>query len=316
MRTRYPLPSLLTLAAMLLGSSLPTAAAADPALRCQTTKLATVGTEARARLTCEQRSLGGNASPSCATDAAVRRDTAFTRSEQSGTCSTVGDAAILGEAVTDLLATVRGQLVPSGPAPSGCTGRQLAATGRAIAQLVVAHLRDARTNDPVRLANALVATRSQLAARFSRAAALGGCLSSVSASAISDVLEQAATTFRGMLLDACPCWTTAQLDAAFPVGFFDANGRGGVVCGSPGTSLSIGAADLCTLAGPLGQVLTLPRGGAAVVPGGFCTLVPDLDPNDTGSCSAPPTVRTIDARQTAACTARLLASFAYHHLCP
>ena len=113
----------------------------------------------------------------------------------------------------------------------------------------------------------------------------------------------------------CPCWTSASLDAGFPPGYFDQNGRGGVVCNSPGTTTSLGSVDTCILNGPLGQQYTFARGGAAVL-ANICVLVPDLDPANTGLCNGPPTVVSLTAEQGAACVAALQASQAFQSSCP
>jgi len=313
MRVQASLTIVLVAAGVLIGATIPDAAGADPAFRCQAAKLAAVGAETSARLACEQRGLAGGSTAACILRAVLRRDAAFLRIEAAGACSTVGDSVILGEAAGSAVATLRSALLPGGPAPSACTARQLGAASRAIARLVRAHLRDARTPDPVRLAAAVADARAELEARFARAAQRGDCLSASTAAGISDLLEQAAVTFRGMLLGTCPCWTAAGIDAAFPPGYFDANGRGGVVCDAPVPSIS--ASDTCDLPGPMGQVFTLPRGGAGIFNGNSCLLLPDLDPNDTGTCSGTPNLMPITAEQVAACTARLLASDAYHLPC-
>lgn len=313
MRKQTLVKTLLVAAGVLIGAPLADAAGADPALRCQAAKLAAVRAEVTARITCERRGLSGGSTAACITQAAQRRDAAFSRHEAAGTCSTVGDSAILGDAAASAVSDLREVLLPGGPAPSACTASQLAASRSAIARLIRAHLRDARMPDPVRLAAAVADARTELAARFARAAQRGDCLSASTSAGISDLLEEAAVTFRGMLLGTCPCWTAAAIDAAFPPGYFDANGRGGVVCDAPLPSIS--AADTCDLFGPMGQVFALPRGGAALIDGHTCLLLPDLDPNDTGTCTGAPTLVSITAVEVAACTARLLASAAYHQLC-
>lgn len=314
MRTHCTSTSLVGLLAVVCVGSTSWAATA-PTLRCQTAKLIAVGAEVRSRLMCERRALAGKDATACTSGAALRRDTAFARDDASGMCGTVGDSEILGNAVEAFIDAVLDQLVPGGPGPSRCTGQEFGATARDIAKLALAHLRDARRPDPARFASDVASARAELVSSFVRAAQQGDCLSPATAAGVADLAEEAATTFRGMLLDACPCWTTSQIDAAFPSGFFDAAGRGGVVCNAPGTSASMGAADSCLLPGPLGQTTTLPRGGAGVISGSVCTLLPDLDPSNTGTCTGAPTVRAVTARESAACTARLLASSAYQGLC-
>jgi hypothetical protein len=114
----------------------------------------------------------------------------------------------------------------------------------------------------------------------------------------------------------CPCWTSAGIDAVFPPGFFDANGRGGALCNVDGTATSLGAADSCTLFGPGGLQFVFPRGGVAVLAQNVCVAVPDLDPGNSGSCNGTPTVLSTTPAQTAACTAALHASAAYQAACP
>ena len=314
MRTWTAIGTLLaTTAVLLLSVDVPVAAGADPAFRCQAGKLAAARDELVARLACEQRGLGGASTAACVTAAARRRDAAFARREGAGTCSTVVDSAILGDAVEKTVSTLRGVLLPGGPAPSACTARQLAAARDAIGRLVRAHLRDVRTPDPVGLAAAIAAVRTELAARFGRAAARGDCLSARSAADVSGILESDALTLRGMLIGTCPCWTSASIDLAFPPGFFDASGRGGAVCAVPAPSLV--AADSCVLHGPVGQDFTFPRGGVAVLGGNLCVAMADLDPSNIGSCSGVPQIVWISREEAAACTARLLASNVYRQLC-
>lgn len=118
---------------------------------------------------------------------------------------------------------------------------------------------------------------------------------------------------------ACPCWSSASLDAAFPPGFFDQEGRGGLFCSLQIELIDIegfGANDSCTLFGPAGQDALLPRGGAAVVPPSTCLLFPDLDPDDDGICSGPPLVEPTTAEESDACIAELRASQIYQTNCP
>jgi hypothetical protein len=110
---------------------------------------------------------------------------------------------------------------------------------------------------------------------------------------------------------ACPCWTSASLDAEFPAGYFDDAGRGGVACGPTfGFPVQRIAADTCTLPGPLGNDLELPRGGAAVLESS-CALFDDADPGNTGVCGHPPAVQGVTIPQRQACLETLYASTMY-----
>jgi hypothetical protein len=115
--------------------------------------------------------------------------------------------------------------------------------------------------------------------------------------------------------EPCPCFTSATLDATFPPGFFDENGRGGAVCDPP-ESVGIAAADTCFLARPVGGGFDLTRSGAAVVGGSSCTLFVDLDPDNTGFCSGPPLLTGITPAQAAGCIGELQASEIYQTECP
>ncbi len=293
-------------------------AAPSPEVRCAAAKLRATGGEARARLLCERRALTSSVLEPCGAAAIARRGAAYARADASGACASTHDSDILGAALDDLLVSLRLELVPGGFQPSRCTAAKLLGTGRAIGEMVAAHARDVRAPDPSRLAADLVAARVRLAAAFARAVRAGDCLSDASATEIGTLLVQAAATFRNLLAGSCPCWTTAQLDAAFPPGFFDAAGRGGATCSvpAPDAIVNVSASDTCTLFGPAGMTFVFPRGGAAIVNATTCFFTGDLDPSDSGTCGGAPSVTTVTAAEAAVCAARLRTSEPYRSSCP
>jgi hypothetical protein len=116
---------------------------------------------------------------------------------------------------------------------------------------------------------------------------------------------------------ACPCWTRASLNAAFPPGYFDEEERGGAVCNQPTTSSSVAAADTCTLFMP-GTTFVVPRGGAGIIGTTHCVVFSDMDANDDGVCdpSGPgPVALTLTAEQAVSCQTELLASQPYQAEC-
>jgi hypothetical protein len=114
----------------------------------------------------------------------------------------------------------------------------------------------------------------------------------------------------------CDCWSTAQIDAAFPAGFFDAEGRGGAVCAPPETLGGLIAADSCQFGPPAPNGYVFPRGGAMVLESS-CVLHTDEDLDDDGQCSSVfPTVTAVTPGQAALCLELLQASAAYQAECP
>ena len=121
---------------------------------------------------------------------------------------------------------------------------------------------------------------------------------------------------------SCPCWTTASLDAAFPPGFFEENGRGGVQC----STASLQSVDICYLEFPsvaavsrVAALLPQPRSGAGVsVTDRDCWMSTDLDPDDAGFfCDAFPILgRNLREQDAEFCLAQLQASQVFQALCP
>lgn len=311
---RGPGTFLSAVGSVLLLTSAPALAA--PSLRCALAKLHATGVEARARLLCEQRELRSNVLGTCQPTAVARREAAYARADATGVCDETGESEVLGDALVDLILSLRLVLVPGGVHPSRCTAAQLRGAARAIGEIVAAHVRDVRTPDASRLSASLAAARARLAATFARAAAAGDCLSNAPAESVADLLEPAAAGFRNLLLGSCSCWTTAQLAAAFPPGFFDTAGRGGASCSALSTLTSVSASDSCTLFGPVGQSFVLPRGGVAVLDATMCVLIGDTDPSNSGTCSDAPTIRRVTPSEAAVCGARLRASQPYRSNCP
>lgn len=112
-------------------------------------------------------------------------------------------------------------------------------------------------------------------------------------------------------LPTCPCFTRAALDAAFPPGYFDLNGRGGAVCRDESTSVAIFSAGTCTWnRPPLPGPFEFSRAGAGVVPGEACgPLTPDIDPDDDGNCDTIfGILQSVTPLEAAACIDELRAS--------
>ncbi len=115
----------------------------------------------------------------------------------------------------------------------------------------------------------------------------------------------------------CPCWSTAEIDASFPAGYFDAAGRGGALCTPPETLGGLIAADSCFLPGPSGNDFYLPRGGVMVLRGPACVWFDDGDADDDGQCvGSLPTVTYVTPGEAAQCIVELEASAAYQAECP
>lgn len=113
----------------------------------------------------------------------------------------------------------------------------------------------------------------------------------------------------------CNCWSTAQIDAAFPAGFFDAEDRGGAVCSPPETHGGLIAADSCNFGPPPPNGFVFPRGGAMVF-GSSCVLFTDDDPDNDGQCGFGfPTPIGVTPGQAALCLELLEASAAYQAAC-
>jgi hypothetical protein len=247
--------------------------------------------------------------------------------------------------IDDVLAELR----PGGPAASVCTGLQLGASSVAIKTIVQAHARDEKKPDPVRLAATLAAATRRFEASFLAALTRDACVVSVPPAEASAVLAAGAARLVGKLFPlcgdgvqgpgeecdgsdrancvgaclaacscvttiSCPCWTNASLDATFPPGFFDANGRGGVQCAAlPGDGFIVGTVDTCELVGPQHELSV--RGGAAVF-NGSCVLAADLDPDNDGFCPPGPFITSnVDAAEIEACLAELHQSQVYQSSC-
>ncbi len=114
----------------------------------------------------------------------------------------------------------------------------------------------------------------------------------------------------------CNCWSTAQIDASFPPGFFDAEGRGGAVCAPPESIDGLIAADSCQFGPPPPNGFLFPRGGA-ILAETSCVLFSDDDLDNDGQCSSVyPTVTSVTPGQRALCRELLQASAAYQAECP
>jgi len=336
------------LAAILLAALSAHAAPTPPALRCQVAKLLAAGMAARARFLCEARSLETGATESCLSRADAVLLEAFQRAELAGGCVTSGDGPDVRKQLFFLAQNVLEALRPSGPAASRCTERQLEAAACTVQKVVRAEARNHRSPDPARLAADEAAAARSLDAAFTRAFTAGDCLSSVISGDVFTLLEHEAEVLVGLLFPVCgddvqapgeacdgraslncpagcaadctcqpircPCYTSASIDAAFPSGYFDANGRGGAVCNDTSTVVAINTVDSCFLPGPLLEGMTLSRAGAGAIIGGapFCVLFSELDPDHDGLCNGPPMV--IDhptADQATACVNELKAPQAW-----
>jgi hypothetical protein len=85
----------------------------------------------------------------------------------------------------------------------------------------------------------------------------------------------------------CPCFSTAMIDAFFPPGHFDQNGRGGAVCSDDSDAVVISSADTCIWEGPPlgGAEFTRSAAGVVLSQGCFVPFAPDIDPDDDGNCN-------------------------------
>jgi hypothetical protein len=299
----------------LLAAAPPAGAAADPALRCGTAKLAAAIVETRALLRCEQTGAG----VACAAPAESRRDAAFDRAEARGGCATTGDSAVVGDQTAGLAEAIALNLQVGGPAPSRCARRQFVAAGQALGRLGRVYARNERADDPVRLAAALATAQSRFDTAYGRAVAQADCLATTTAAqAWAVIIGNLPNIVAALFPDpsppvTCPCWTSADIDTLFPPGYFD--GRGGAECSSSGTSGSIGAGDTCDIFGPAGIHYWFRRGQASVS-GSICVVTNDLDLDDDGTCNYAPLITSVTPEEVTACVAELLASQAYRDACP
>lgn len=325
-------------ACTVLAFALAGAAEASEAQRCQANKLRAAGAEARAGLACEAKALATGDTAACRGAAEERRDDAFTRLEAGGVCTTTGDSDDIGEEVAALVAAALAELRPGGPAASECTAAQLALLGRAMRKLTAAHAHDQRYPDPGGLLSRLAVLEARFDRAFARSVAHGDCLSSADSAGAWAIVAAAAARLRGLLAptcgdgiraqteacdgsdtgacpgacrsdcscETCPCWTTESLEATFPPGFFDQNGRGGATCPS-GAVIGVGSVATCFIPEPRGPGFHLPRSAAVVIQSNTCLFYAELDPGGAGSCGVPSIVSVTPA-QAALCVDELLAS--------
>lgn len=113
---------------------------------------------------------------------------------------------------------------------------------------------------------------------------------------------------------SCPCFDAASIDAAFPPGYFDENGRGGPLCMTD-TAYGITTMGFCLIQSPIDPTIVNPRAAFGVVLSEFCVFSLDRDPGNTGFCP-PLDVVLVTPSQEAACVAEVLASQAYQTTCP
>jgi len=274
--------------------------------RCQANKLRAAGAEARARLACEAENLESGGSAPCAHDAEQRRAAAFLRFEERGGCRTSDDSDDVGEAIDELIAIALAELRPGGPAASACTDAQLDTLARASRKLTAAYAYDVRNPDPEGLASRLESFQASFDRAFERAALHGDCLSGKSAYVGWAIVTHGTDGLRGLLNAQCPCWTTELLEATFPPGFFDENGRGGAVC-QTGDVTGVSSASTCFLPEPRGPGYHLPRSTASVLGSDYCLAFVDNDPGGSGSCGLP-TLTSVTQQEADRCVEELLAS--------
>ena len=317
---------------------------------CVFVKLAAAGQEVAARLRCEARDLDTGVVPACVATAATRRQLAFAAAEAEGGCQTTGDSAAIGDAVDDLVASLRTALLPGGPGSSLCTEGQLRAAARAARRLMQAYARNARQPDAARLNQRIADAQELFTAPFTDAVALGSCLSATGDVAAFTMLGQGAARLRGLLEPSCgdgvrapvepcdgddlgscpgtctasctcdmsavcPCWTRTVIDATFPPGYFDQNGRGGATCDSPTGIRGVVSSDTCFFPRLVNPGFDITRAGAVILEGSSCALFADLDIGNDGSCDVPPLLTSISAAQESACIAELEASEVYQTEC-
>ncbi len=122
-----------------------------------------------------------------------------------------------------------------------------------------------------------------------------------------------------LLPPVCPCFTSAMVDAAFPPGYFDQNGRGGAVCPDESTSVAIFSAGTCIWnRPPFSGPFEFPRAGVGVVPGEGCAPVrSDIDFDNDGNCdNIFAILQSVSPLQAAACVDALKASQVWQTECP
>lgn len=284
-----------------------------PAQVCSAGKLVASGAEAHAKLKCAKRGLTTGTTTACTAAAAARRSAAFTHFEGPRACLATGDAGALGADVDALVDAWLDLLLPNGAQGSRCTRGQLSATARAIKKAVNAHARDVRNPDAARLADELEAVEVELELTFARVRARGDCLADAAATDLLPLLMQSAADLRDRLPStsqvACPCWPPGILDTAFPPGYFDQNGLGGVVCVATPTLFGFASVATCDFSLPHEPVIIARRGLAVASPDRTIFV-------DAFSCSSVQT-DTCDtsAAQNDACLIELLASDVFRSAC-
>jgi len=286
------------------------------ALRCQVAKLDAAGMAARMRMFCEAASVASGATPDCLAKVDETLRLAFARADQGGACTIPGDAS---DVQTDLVnygnnvvSSLRGG---AGPAPSRCTQSELRAAARNIGELARANAQNLRSPDATRLASDVASAASRLDAAFARARKSRDCLSETNQSEwVSSLLQTEASR----LVPGCPCWTSAGIDAAFPPGYFDGDGRGGAVCSDDATGVGLSTTDTCLFSAGMGGGLTLhlPRGSVGVSGTTCGNNLSDLDPDDDGQCNDVSLAVSIAAAQVKACVVEIKSSQAWQTECP
>lgn len=288
------------------------AAPATPAVACQTAKLLAAGAEAYQRVGCARRA----SSSTCVQMARDRREDLFQRLEGRGGCTTENDSSAIGRDVEELADAIVVTLAPAGVSGSRCVAKELAASARAIVRYARAEATDKRRPDLVRRARTIENLRAQLATAFAAAAAAGDCRSTARSENVFALLYDAFNEVVPKLFpEPCPCFTSADIDAAFDPGYFDREGRGGAACVMDTEAVAVGTSDACTYRPPVGSYHpTFPR-AAAFASDGICLITGDLDPDDDGSCAGIPEVVSITPAEAIGCAAAITGSAVYRREC-
>ncbi len=160
-------------------------AATDPALKCESIKIAAAGKKVAGVLKCHGKSLssGDPVDPNCLTKANEKLASAFTKAEQNVACTDPGDQATV-EGKVDAFTAAMLVALPPGMSGAACAGDKLGATGKKTNSLLKAVSKDTVKPDQTKLVESFSKAQDKFKGSFVKAEDQNPCQTTDDAAAI------------------------------------------------------------------------------------------------------------------------------------